>query len=190
MCPLPQVYLGTWRATPVAAKVLLSEASALTCSMAELNQADMTRQLLAEAQVMSAMRHPNLVTFMGVCLLPPCILTEHCSQGSLYGVLRQAAQDPTFAAQLTWRRRLAMVRTRCPEFALTVPSLLQAGGMHACWCLPTACRAACALLAISRPQLPSLATTCRPATRREACCICTSPRRRLCMRMSSPRMCW
>ncbi|PRW32608.1 rRNA methyltransferase mitochondrial [Chlorella sorokiniana] len=103
-----RVYLATWRATPVAAKVLLADEAALTGSAVELNQQATTRQLLAEAQVMSAMRHPNLVTFMGVCLLPPCILTEHCSQGSLYGVLRQGAQDPGFAAQLTWRRRLGM----------------------------------------------------------------------------------
>ncbi|KAI7838908.1 hypothetical protein COHA_007314 [Chlorella ohadii] len=102
-----RVFLATWRATPVAAKVLLDDA-ALTNSTAELDRLAMTRELLAEAQVMSAMRHPNLVTFMGVCLLPPCILTEHCSQGSLYGVLSKAARDPAFAAQLTWRRRLAM----------------------------------------------------------------------------------
>jgi len=107
--PLLQVFLATWRATPVAAKVLLDD-EALTNSTAELDRLAMTRELLAEAQVMSAMRHPNLVTFMGVCLLPPCILTEHCSQGSLYGVLSKAARDPAFAAQLTWRRRLAMVR--------------------------------------------------------------------------------
>lgn len=106
---LLQVFLATWRATPVAAKVLLDDA-ALTNSTAELDRLAMTRELLAEAQVMSAMRHPNLVTFMGVCLLPPCILTEHCSQGSLYGVLSKAARDPAFAEQLTWRRRLAMVR--------------------------------------------------------------------------------
>lgn len=107
------MYLATWRATPVAAKVLLHEA-ALTSSSAELAQLAQTRELLAEAQVMSAMRHPNLVNFMGVCLLPPCILTEHCSRGSLYGVLNQAARDPALAAQLTWRRRLAIVSGAAP----------------------------------------------------------------------------
>lgn len=105
-----RVYLATWRATPVAAKVLLTD-DVLSDSAAALEQLDaLTRQLLVEAHVMSAMRHPNLVNFMGVCLLPPCILTEHCSRGSLYDVLSQGARDPALAAELTWQRRLAMVR--------------------------------------------------------------------------------
>jgi hypothetical protein len=37
--------------------------------------ADVMRALQEEAGVMARMRHPNLVSFMGLCTLPPCILT-------------------------------------------------------------------------------------------------------------------
>ena len=53
-------------------------------------------------------RHPNLVSFMGLCRLPPCLLTEYCALGSLYDALRQAALSPVAAARLTWRRRLGI----------------------------------------------------------------------------------
>lgn len=33
------------------------------------------KDLQDEAAVMSRMRHPNVVAFMGLCTLPPCILT-------------------------------------------------------------------------------------------------------------------
>lgn len=33
------------------------------------------QQLFEEAAVMDRLRHPNLVTFMGLCRMPPCILT-------------------------------------------------------------------------------------------------------------------
>ena len=116
------------------------------------------RQLQEEAAVMARIRHPNLVSFLGLCMLPPCILTgkprlaclwgsqaasrpswqrmpdapaclvpcllafrspaprrcrtraEFCSRGSLYDVLRLANRQPDFAAELTWQRRLGMVR--------------------------------------------------------------------------------
>ncbi|KAL4448086.1 hypothetical protein ABPG75_005305 [Micractinium tetrahymenae] len=43
---------------------------------------------------------------MGLCQLPPCIITEYCPRESLYDVLKQASQRPDAAAELTWRRRL------------------------------------------------------------------------------------
>ena len=57
---------------------------------------------------MSAIRHPNVVLFMGLCLEPPCIVTEFCARGSLYDVLKKARSTPAFAQQLDWSRRLSM----------------------------------------------------------------------------------
>ncbi len=37
--------------------------------------ADVARRLQKEAGVMSGLRHPHLVTFLGLCTMPPCILT-------------------------------------------------------------------------------------------------------------------
>ena len=57
---------------------------------------------------MAALRHPNVVMFMGLCLEPPCIVTEFCARGSLYDVLKKARGSPAFAQQLDWSRRLSM----------------------------------------------------------------------------------
>lgn len=35
-------------------------------------------ELQKESSVMARMRHPNIVSFMGLCALPPCILTGVC----------------------------------------------------------------------------------------------------------------
>jgi hypothetical protein len=59
---------------------------------------------------MAALRHPNIVSFLGVCRLPPCVVSEYCSKGSLADVLRGARASPAKAAQLDWHRRLNMVR--------------------------------------------------------------------------------
>lgn len=57
---------------------------------------------------MVALRHPNVVMFMGLCLEPPCIVTEFCARGSLYDVLKKARGNPAFAQQLDWSRRISM----------------------------------------------------------------------------------
>ena len=53
-------------------------------------------------------RHPQVIRFLGICRDPPCIITEFCARGSLCDLLASARSDPEVAAQLTWRRRLAM----------------------------------------------------------------------------------
>jgi len=67
-------------------------------------------RLRQEAGIMSSLRHPNVVNFLGVCTWPASILTEYCSRGSLLDVLTAARQDPEKAQDLTWERRLALVR--------------------------------------------------------------------------------
>ncbi|KAF0684213.1 Aste57867_23799 [Aphanomyces stellatus] len=41
----------------------------------------------AEASLMADLRHPNIVMFMGVCLVPPMLVMEYCSRGSVYDTL-------------------------------------------------------------------------------------------------------
>lgn len=62
-----------------------------------------------EAALMARMRHPHVVSLIGLTSRPPCLVTEYCPLGSLADVLRKACSDPKWAAQLTWRRRLNMV---------------------------------------------------------------------------------
>ena len=57
---------------------------------------------------MASLRHPNVVMFMGMCVEPPCIITEFCARGSLFDVLRKARTSPAFAQQMDWSRRLSM----------------------------------------------------------------------------------
>lgn len=55
--------------------------------------------------MMAAMRHPNVVLYLGVCLDPPCVVTEYCARGSLNDVLKRALYNPKYAEQLDWRVR-------------------------------------------------------------------------------------
>ena len=50
---------------------------------------------------------------MGLCRLPPALVTEYCARGSLYDCLHAARTSPAVAAELTWARRLGMVRGQC-----------------------------------------------------------------------------
>ena len=48
--------------------------------------------------------------FLGVCFEPPAIVMELCGKDSLYDLLAKARNDPETARQLTWQRRIGMVR--------------------------------------------------------------------------------
>jgi hypothetical protein len=58
---------------------------------------------------MAALRHPHVLTFVGVCTQPMCLLSEYCSRGSLYDILRDAKSSLVFTKELTWERRLKLV---------------------------------------------------------------------------------
>lgn len=51
---------------------------------------------------------PALPSSQGVCISPPCIVSEYCARGSLTDVLRQARAAPDPAAALSWARRLSI----------------------------------------------------------------------------------
>lgn len=59
-----------------------------------------------EAGMMAQMRHPNVVMYLGVCLQPPCVVTEFCARGSLNDVFKRARANKALADQLDWGRRL------------------------------------------------------------------------------------
>ncbi len=79
-----QVWRARWKGTPVAVKVLTGSAQAETVSKAVLEE------FIAEINMVSGMRHPNICLFMGACLDPPnrAIVTELCEHGSLWDALR------------------------------------------------------------------------------------------------------
>ncbi len=53
---------------------------------------------------MASLRHPCIVSYIGACLQPPCLVMEYCQRGSVYGVLSAASEDPAAASILTWPR--------------------------------------------------------------------------------------
>ncbi|KAL3162493.1 hypothetical protein ABBQ32_010154 [Trebouxia sp. C0010 RCD-2024] len=132
-----RVHLGRWQETDVAIKVLgrvLPQSSfPVTASMQSTGQMsaidddassqddvsngedllteDMAltvKTLEREVSIMSAIRHPNVVLFMGVCLDPPCMVTEFCARGSMFDVLAKARSSSLLAQQLDWPKRLSM----------------------------------------------------------------------------------
>eukprot|EP00736_Rhodelphis_marinus_P013915 Rmarinus@m.7316 len=87
------VYSGMWRGGPVAIKRVTSTSEKLSAAEKE--------NFMKELEVLSELRHPNVVLFMGACLEKQntCLVTEYMTKGSLYEVLHSKTQ-------LTWERRL------------------------------------------------------------------------------------
>eukprot|EP00252_Welwitschia_mirabilis_P027989 TRINITY_DN9886_c0_g1_i1.p1 TRINITY_DN9886_c0_g1~~TRINITY_DN9886_c0_g1_i1.p1 ORF type:complete len:856 (-),score=182.72 TRINITY_DN9886_c0_g1_i1:397-2964(-) len=96
-----EVFRGIWRGTEVAIKVLLEQ--------------DLTRENIEdfcnEIQLLSRMRHPNVILFLGACTKPPhlSMVTEYMEMGSLYYLIHASGQGK----KLSWRRRLKMLRDIC-----------------------------------------------------------------------------
>lgn len=57
----------------------------------------MLEELRKETQLMSVLRHPNIVMFLGACSAPPCMVTEFCARGSLLDILQRARECPVRA---------------------------------------------------------------------------------------------
>lgn len=84
---------------------------------------------------MAALRHPNIVLFMGVCLDPPCVVSEWCARGSLFDVLQKARKSTTLAPQLDWTRRLNMALDAAKVILLFLPAQRDSSCMfnHIAW---------------------------------------------------------
>jgi len=74
-----EVSKAVWRGTEVAVKKLYTQ---------RMKEKDL-KEFRAEIQMMSKLRHPNVVLFMGACTNPPnlCIVTEFLPRGSLWHIL-------------------------------------------------------------------------------------------------------
>ena len=85
-----QVWSAKWKGTPVAVKVLTGAAQAESVPKAVIEE------FIAEINMVSGMRHPNICLFMGACLIPPnrAIVTELCENGSLWDALRTPLSPP------------------------------------------------------------------------------------------------
>mmetsp|Transcript_2512 Transcript_2512/g.8926 ORF Transcript_2512/g.8926 Transcript_2512/m.8926 type:complete len:872 (+) Transcript_2512:51-2666(+) len=87
-----EVYRGTWKGEEVAVKRLLHDA--LTDQELE--------NFFQEIKVMSQLKHPNVVHFMGAALQAPnlCVLTEFVARGNMREVLKKC--------QLSLRKKVEM----------------------------------------------------------------------------------
>lgn len=128
---------------------------------------------------------PRTAQFMGLCTLPPALITEYCQRGSLYDVLQTAKRDASVAAQLTWRRRLGMaVDAGTGLLYLHSRSILHRDGaapegggasLPGCRCpagwlaalLSSAAHATCSLL--TDPPLPCVLFLVRLQSSRQTC---------------------
>eukprot|EP01035_Chromulina_nebulosa_P017731 gene17731-23323_t len=79
-----KVYPGEYRGIPVAIKMIFTP---------DLNP-EVIRRCCNEAEILSSIRHENVVDIYGVSVLPPsvCIVLEKCEFGSLSDILRGAEQ--------------------------------------------------------------------------------------------------
>lgn len=107
-----KVYRSVWNETPVAVKFLMpwkSDTStvALESHFEKRNNEAIMSMLETEADILSSLRHPNIVQFMGICAEPPCIVSEFCEKGSLLTLLKSAAKEDKFLP--TWEMCLKMV---------------------------------------------------------------------------------
>lgn len=112
-----KVFLARWRETIVAVKVLSNpdiaawstpphtEEEALVRAEA---MTSMLESLEKEAAMMATLRHPNVVMYLGICLEPPCVVTEYCARGSLSDVLKRGRLSRRGAQQLDWPKLLSM----------------------------------------------------------------------------------
>jgi len=66
-----------------------------------------------EAMLMARLRHPQVVTLMGVCQSPPALVMELCDT-SLCDLLHRARRDARHGDRLTWPRRVSMVSGVAP----------------------------------------------------------------------------
>uniref|UniRef100_A0A6N2M8J6 non-specific serine/threonine protein kinase n=1 Tax=Salix viminalis TaxID=40686 RepID=A0A6N2M8J6_SALVM len=96
-----EVFRGLWNGTEVAVKVFLEQ------DLTAENMEDFCNEI----SILSRLRHPNVILFLGACTKPPrlSMVTEYMEMGSLYYLIHLSGQKK----RLSWRRRLKMLRDIC-----------------------------------------------------------------------------
>ncbi|KEH39299.1 MAP kinase kinase kinase-like protein [Medicago truncatula] len=96
-----EVFRGIWNGTDVAIKVFLEQ------DLTAENMEDFCNEI----SILSRLRHPNVILFLGACTKPPrlSMVTEYMEMGSLYYLIHLSGQKK----RLSWRRRLKMLRDIC-----------------------------------------------------------------------------
>jgi len=76
-----EVYMGTWYQTQVAVKKLPLEMLRSNASVLE--------EFNREINLLRALRHPNILQFLGSCSIPPnvCLVTEYMPRGDLHKII-------------------------------------------------------------------------------------------------------
>ncbi|KAJ1415762.1 Serine-threonine/tyrosine-protein kinase, catalytic domain [Sesbania bispinosa] len=96
-----EVFRGIWNGTDVAIKVFLEQ------DLTAENMEDFCNEI----SILSRLRHPNVILFLGACTKPPrlSMVTEYMEMGSLFYLIHVSGQKK----KLSWRRRLRMLRDVC-----------------------------------------------------------------------------
>eukprot|EP01088_Endostelium_zonatum_P020602 TRINITY_DN7677_c0_g1_i1.p1 TRINITY_DN7677_c0_g1~~TRINITY_DN7677_c0_g1_i1.p1 ORF type:complete len:377 (-),score=59.44 TRINITY_DN7677_c0_g1_i1:155-1285(-) len=83
-----EVFKAKWRGTEVAVKKL----------PAQMLGGEFFEDFENEAELMRQLRHPNVLQFLGACMISPdiCIITEFMNRGSLYKILHTPGQVITW----------------------------------------------------------------------------------------------
>ena len=108
------VFQGTWHGVDVAVKCIRlpsTHGTAVDASEDEALLSEVFRdRVLPEVEMLGALRHPFVVECYGSCQNPPSIILELCPQGSLGHLLLKCREDPVMATEMSWHRRLCMMR--------------------------------------------------------------------------------
>ncbi|XP_051135037.1 serine/threonine-protein kinase EDR1 isoform X3 [Andrographis paniculata] len=96
-----EVFRGIWNGTEVAIKVFLEQ------DLTAENMEDFCNEI----SILSRLRHPNVILFLGACTKPPrlSMVTEYMEMGSLYYLIHLSGQKK----KLSWRKRIKMLRDIC-----------------------------------------------------------------------------
>ncbi|KZV57537.1 hypothetical protein F511_02997 [Dorcoceras hygrometricum] len=96
-----EVFRGTWNGLEVAIKVFLEQG--LTVESIE--------DFCNEISILSRIRHPNVILFLGACTKPPrlSVITEDMEMGSLYFLMHSSGLRKKFS----WPRRFKMLYDIC-----------------------------------------------------------------------------
>jgi serine/threonine protein kinase len=79
-------------------------------------QAELLEDLKREIAILSNLRHPNMVLYIGACTKPPnvCIITEWCDRGSLNAALHGV--DCILPVRVRFARIALACFHRCVQF--------------------------------------------------------------------------